>query len=277
MDAENILRVLLEGASLGSFLFHTHFQLNFYCEAGKKLGEKEIPREVHLSILSNWWFGDKEEWDKTVKKLTEGLDFIEPEEPVLEFKLAALRRIEGASIQSVKLTSEKLEIIFECGEIITILNNGEEDCAWELFNLDCDGNNHGWYVVCEGGDISSVMPRVLGKRKQYTNNLAVQIVQNGSNEEKADLAIGLGFDCPDYGFAQSMCIQLLQMDDEIIRGNAVIGLAHIARRFRKLDKRVVKPYLLRELRENVRCRDLTVNAINDINLYLGWNIGNKRS
>lgn len=75
MDAENILRVLLEGASLGSFLFHTHFQLNFDCEAGKKLGEKEIPKEVCLSILSNWWFGDKEEWDKSV----------------LEFKLAALR------------------------------------------------------------------------------------------------------------------------------------------------------------------------------------------
>lgn len=261
MDAENILRVLLEGASLGSFLFYTHFQLNFYCEAGKKLGEKEIPREVRLSILSNWWFGDKEEWDKSV----------------LASNLAALRWTEGSIIQSVKLTSEKLEIIFECGEIITILNNDEKDCAWELFNLDCDGNNNCWYVVCEGGDISSFMPRVLGKRKQYTNNLAVQIVQNGSNEEKADLAIGLGFDCPDYGFAQSMCIQLLQMDDEIIRGNAVIGLAHIARRFRKLDKRVVKPYLLRELRENVRCRDLTVNAINDINLYLGWNIGNKRN
>lgn len=115
----------------------------------------------------------------------------------------------------------------------------------------------------------------LIKRKCYTNSDVVQIVRTGSNAEKADLAIALGFDCPDYGLAQSMCIQLLQTEDEIIRGNAVIGLAHIARRFRKLDKRVVKPYLLRELRDNVKCHDLIVDAVNSINLYLEWNIGDK--
>lgn len=120
------------------------------------------------------------------------------------------------------------------------------------------------------------MERVLANRKQYTHDLAMQIVKNGSNEEKSELAIALGFDCMDYGFAQSMCIELLKMEDEIIRGNAVIGLAHIARRFKKLDKRIVKPYLLRELRENVGCRDLIVESINDINMYLDWNIANRK-
>lgn len=120
------------------------------------------------------------------------------------------------------------------------------------------------------------MRRVLTKRKQYTNDLAMQIKKNGSNEEKAELAIALGFDCTDYGFAQLMCIELLKEDNEIIRGNAVIGLAHIARRFKKLDKRIVKPYLLRELRENVECRDLIVEAIDDINMYLKWNIANRK-
>ena len=119
------------------------------------------------------------------------------------------------------------------------------------------------------------MDRVLTKRKCYTKDAVMQIVKTGSNAEIAELAIAIGFDCPDFGFAQSMCIQLLQTEDEVIRGNAVIGLAHIARRFRKLDKRVVKPYLLRELRENVKCRDLIADAINDINLYLKWNIGKR--
>ena len=119
------------------------------------------------------------------------------------------------------------------------------------------------------------MERVLAQGKQYTNESVLQILKNGSDEEKADLAIALGFDCPDYGFAQSMCIQLLQIENECIRGNAVIGLAHIARRFRKLDKRVVKPYLLRELRKNEQCRDLIAEAISDINIYLGWNIANR--
>ena len=118
------------------------------------------------------------------------------------------------------------------------------------------------------------MERKLAQRKQYTNESALQILKHGTDAEKADLAIALGFDCPDYGFAQSMCIQLLQMEDEITRADAVIGLAHIARRFRKLDKRVVKPYLLRELRENEQCKDLIAEAISDINIYLGWNIAN---
>ena len=120
------------------------------------------------------------------------------------------------------------------------------------------------------------MERVLAQRKQYTDALAVEILQSGSNKEKAELAMALGFDCPDYGFAQSMCIQLLQTEDEIVRGNAIIGLAHIARRFGKLDKRVVKPYLLRELRKNVKCKDLVADAIHDINMYLGWNIADRR-
>lgn len=94
------------------------------------------------------------------------------------------------------------------------------------------------------------MERKLANRKTYTNDSAIEIVHNGTTTEKAKLAMALGFDCPDYGFAQAMCIQLLQCEEENVRTNAVIGLAHIARRFGKLDKRVLKPYLLRELKEN---------------------------
>ena len=86
-------------------------------------------------------------------------------------------------------------------------------------------------------------------RQTYTNDSAIQIIQNGTIEQKAELAIALGFDCPDYGFAQAMCVQLLQCENEKVRTHAVIGLAHVARRFGKLDKRVIKPYLLRELKE----------------------------
>ena len=38
-----------------------------------------------LTILSDWWFGDKEEWDCTVKRMTEDCDYVEPEEPVQPF------------------------------------------------------------------------------------------------------------------------------------------------------------------------------------------------
>ncbi|MDE7422207.1 MAG: hypothetical protein K2N51_00685 [Lachnospiraceae bacterium] len=164
IDVKNIVSILLEGASLGSFVFHTHFQLNFYCQVGKKIGEKEIPREVRLSILSDWWFGDKEEWDKTVKKMTKEFAFIEPEEPVLAFKLAALRWSEGSVIRSTKLSSEKLEIIFECGESITILNNDEEDCAWELHELNKENFDNCWSVLCGRGEYILIYAKMINMK-----------------------------------------------------------------------------------------------------------------
>ena len=86
LDEKNIVHALLEGAFLASFIFHTHFQLIFDCQRDKEFKDKKLPREITLSILSDWWFGDKEEWDRTVKRMTEGRDYVEPEEPVLAFK-----------------------------------------------------------------------------------------------------------------------------------------------------------------------------------------------
>ena len=116
------------------------------------------------------------------------------------------------------------------------------------------------------------MDRILARRKSYTNETAVQIVRSGSGKEKSELALALGFDCPDYGFAQSICLRLLDSDDENVKTSAIIGLAHIARRFKKLDKRTVKPYLLRELRENASGKELIVDAVEQINTYLNWHI-----
>lgn len=49
-----------------------------------------------------------------------------------------------------------------------------------------------------------------------------------------------------------------------IRANAALGLAYIARNHRMLDKRIVKPYLIKELRENLeyewRIKDAIYNV-----------------
>ena len=50
--------------------------------------------------------------------------------------------------------------------------------------------------------------------------------------------------------AQDICVKLMEHSNPAIRANAALGLAYIARNHRKLDKRIVKPYLLKELREN---------------------------
>ena len=114
--------------------------------------------QINLSISSDWWFGDKKEWDKIVDKLTNGFNFVEQDEPVLAFELAALRWTDGSVINSVDLSSEKLELKFECGASITIMNHTEMDYAWEIYEEKFNDYNNRWSVLCEDGKIYYNMP-----------------------------------------------------------------------------------------------------------------------
>ncbi|MDE7248521.1 MAG: hypothetical protein K2N82_01255 [Lachnospiraceae bacterium] len=75
--------------------------------------------------------------------------------------------------------------------------------------------------------------------------------------------------------AQDICVKLMEHSNPAIRANAAVGLAYIARNHRKLDKRIVKRYLLKELRENKEFNWRIRDAIEDINLFLKWNLASK--
>lgn len=92
------------------------------------------------------------------------------------------------------------------------------------------------------------------------------------------LPLSIGDQCPEEEkvFAQSLCLRLADSQDAATRANAILGLAYIARRHRWLDKRLVKPYILRELRENDEFNWRIIDAIEDINQYLGWRLAKKR-
>lgn len=160
LQDKNLLNALLVGASLDEFIFHTSFTLVFCCDTKRKICDKNIPPRVSLSILGDWWFGDKDEWNKTVEKLTEGYNYVEPDEPVLAYKLAALRWNGNATITSVNLTEKELKIIFNYNESITILNNAVEGSSWEIWEI---ANNYieddkCWYVICEDEEIFYNIP-----------------------------------------------------------------------------------------------------------------------
>lgn len=48
---------------------------------------------------------------------------------------------------------------------------------------------------------------------------------------------------------------------------------NIARTHGKLEKYIVKPIILKELRENKEYEWRIIDSINDINLFLKWNLG----
>lgn len=79
----------------------------------------------------------------------------------------------------------------------------------------------------------------------------------------------------DWKQAQTICIRSFESDDLRVRANAALGLAYIARTKGQLEKHLVKPLLVKELRENIEYRWRIIDAITDINYYLGWRLEEK--
>src|SRR5918995_6573972 len=51
----------------------------------------------------------------------------------------------------------------------------------------------------------------------------------------------------DFEWAQDLCVRLARHPHFNVRGNAVLGFAHLARRFRRLDRAVVEPLVVTAL------------------------------
>ncbi|AFY74517.1 hypothetical protein Syn7502_02546 [Synechococcus sp. PCC 7502] len=94
-------------------------------------------------------------------------------------------------------------------------------------------------------------------------------------EELLVLPLAVGENFPDWKYAQDICLRLAEHNNNQIRANACLGLAYIARTKGKLEKHLVKPILLRELRSQTEWRWRVEDAIQDINIYLQWHLAFK--
>jgi hypothetical protein len=95
----------------------------------------------------------------------------------------------------------------------------------------------------------------------------------GNPDDLAILGFAVGESYPDWHYAQSVCLRLAEHESARVRANACMGLAYIARTKGELDKRLVKPVLLRELRTQEEFRGSIQDAIDDINIFLKWRLG----
>lgn len=100
-------------------------------------------------------------------------------------------------------------------------------------------------------------------------------LEKGDEDELLLLPLSIGEYAEYWKPAQDICVKLMEHSNPAIRANAALGLAYIARNHRELDKRIVKPYLLKELRENKEFNWRIRDAIEDINLFLKWNLASK--
>jgi hypothetical protein len=97
-----------------------------------------------------------------------------------------------------------------------------------------------------------------------------------SRNDPAELqfvSITLALTFSDSAFVQEVCIQLFAHSDRKVRGNAVTSLGYLARRFRKLDKHLVKPVIESALLDgDDTVRELAKSAADEIHQFLHWDI-----
>lgn len=101
------------------------------------------------------------------------------------------------------------------------------------------------------------------------------ILENGDLDELILLPLSVGEYHYNWKYAKNICVKLSNNEDARVRANAVLGFAYIARTKGMLEKPIVKPIVLRELRENKDYNWRIVDAIDDINIFMKWNIGKK--
>ncbi|MGE6666673.1 hypothetical protein [Paenibacillus xylanexedens] len=89
------------------------------------------------------------------------------------------------------------------------------------------------------------------------------------------ISLSVGMYHPNWRIAQNLCLKLAQHTHHHVRANAVLGLAHVARTKGELDKRIVKPVILKELKNNEEYRGTMIDAISDINQFLKWSLAKK--
>ncbi len=90
--------------------------------------------------------------------------------------------------------------------------------------------------------------------------------------ELMDLITEVALSAPEAEWAQACCVQLARHRNAEVRGNAVMGFGHIARRFGQLDPHRVKRLVelaRHDRHEYVRAQGHA--AVEDLRTFMSWN------
>lgn len=116
------------------------------------------------------------------------------------------------------------------------------------------------------------MSLIYNPLDQLTNIEIKNILEKEDIDELIKLPLSVGENHVNWKYAQEICVKLSNYEDSRIRANAVLGFAYIARTKGMLEKHIVKPIILRELKENKECQWRILDAIDDIN-FMKWYLG----
>ena len=117
------------------------------------------------------------------------------------------------------------------------------------------------------------MERIYMPLEPFSDDEINQILESNDIDALITLPLSIGENHHNWKYAQDLCVRLSEHSDARVRANAILGLTYIARTKGKLEKFVVMPVVLRALDENKEFEWRIIDAIDDINLFMKWNIG----
>lgn len=109
--------------------------------------------------------------------------------------------------------------------------------------------------------------------REYSPAEVLAVIKRGDVEQLSRAVVGVALHVSDSNYAEDLCVRLAVHDNSNVRGNAILGLGHLARRFGQLNIAQVKPIIesfLSDQSEYVRGQ--TWAAADDITHFLGWDI-----
>jgi len=96
-------------------------------------------------------------------------------------------------------------------------------------------------------------------------------IRRDDPSELVDLIVDVALEADEWNWAQACCVQLTRHRSAMVRGNAVLGFGHIARRFGRLDPNLVKRLVDRALHDRSEyVREQAESAAEDIETFLSW-------
>ena len=110
-------------------------------------------------------------------------------------------------------------------------------------------------------------------RERFTRDDVESAIKRGDPGELPFVPITVVMASNDPAYAQEVCLRLSTHADPKVRGNAVMSFGHIARQFRLLDERAVRPVIEAALRdEDEYVRTVAKSAADEIHQFLHWSI-----
>jgi len=107
----------------------------------------------------------------------------------------------------------------------------------------------------------------------FTSDDVNAAITRNDPDELQLVPITIALSSSELTLAQEVCLKLSIHEHHKVRGNAVMSLGHLARRFRKLDEEKVKPILESALHDKDEyVKMLAKSAADEIQQFLHWQI-----